>query len=272
MNAITAHLETVFDSYPQTPRLLEAKAELRTMMEDAYAELIASGASPSEAAGRVITDFGDLDELAPTLGLAAAKGGQPVGTLDDVAQGARPPATLGEAERFADAARRTRLHLGGALAAFVASPIPLLLLIAGADARALSVSVEVAIGLGLLALLLVTVVGAILLIRRSGRLAPFARLRQGRFARNAAVERWADELATAHDRRRVAALTTAVALWIASPAPLLIAALAEPSPTQGVWIAAGAAFALLAAAVGLLIQSSASWARSVAETLHGGGR
>ena len=36
MNTIIAYLETMFGTYPQTPKLLEAKAELRTMMDDAY--------------------------------------------------------------------------------------------------------------------------------------------------------------------------------------------------------------------------------------------
>ncbi|MCR2816634.1 permease prefix domain 1-containing protein [Microbacterium jiangjiandongii] len=70
MNAMTAHLEAVFDAYPQTTRVLEAKAELQAMMDDAYESLIATGVTPSDAAGRVISEFGNLDDVAPTLGLA----------------------------------------------------------------------------------------------------------------------------------------------------------------------------------------------------------
>ena len=71
MNVIIAYLETMFSPYPQTPRLLEAKSELQAMMEDAYNGLIASGSSHNEAVGQVITDFGNLDELAPVLGISA---------------------------------------------------------------------------------------------------------------------------------------------------------------------------------------------------------
>ena len=70
MNAIHAYLETMFSPYPQTPRMLEAKTELQAMMEDAYQGFVAKGASHNEAVGRVITDFGNLDELAPVLGIA----------------------------------------------------------------------------------------------------------------------------------------------------------------------------------------------------------
>lgn len=71
MNAVTAHLEAVFDSYPQTPAILDAKAELHTMMQDAYDGLVATGMTPNDASAKVIFEFGDLDELAPTLGVVS---------------------------------------------------------------------------------------------------------------------------------------------------------------------------------------------------------
>ena len=82
MNAIHAYLETMFSPYPQTPRMLEAKTELQAMMEDAYQGFVAKGASHNEAVGRVITDFGNLDELAPVLGIT--------GEIAGVARSKRP--------------------------------------------------------------------------------------------------------------------------------------------------------------------------------------
>ena len=67
---IDTFLDAMFAPYPSTPRLLEAKGELRAMMEDAYADAIASGMTHNEAVGRVITDFGNLQEIAPVLGIA----------------------------------------------------------------------------------------------------------------------------------------------------------------------------------------------------------
>ena len=74
MNVIIAYLEAMFSAYPQTPRLLEAKAELQGMMEDAYTSLIGEGRSEDEAVGQVIRDFGNLDEVAPVLGIASDDG------------------------------------------------------------------------------------------------------------------------------------------------------------------------------------------------------
>ena len=69
MDAIDTFLDAMFAPYPTTPRLLEAKGELRTMMEDAYNDAINKGKTHNEAVGQVITDFGNLEELAPTLGI-----------------------------------------------------------------------------------------------------------------------------------------------------------------------------------------------------------
>ena len=71
MDTIETFLDNMFAPYPATPRLTEARSELRAMMEDAYNDAIAQGKTHNEAVGQVITDFGNLQELAPTLGIAA---------------------------------------------------------------------------------------------------------------------------------------------------------------------------------------------------------
>ena len=69
MDTIDTFLDAMFAPYPSTPRLLEAKGELRAMMEDAYADAVGRGKTHNEAVGQVITDFGNLEELAPVLGI-----------------------------------------------------------------------------------------------------------------------------------------------------------------------------------------------------------
>ena len=70
MDTIETFLDNMFAPYPATPRLIEARSELRAMMEDAYNDAIAHGKTHNEAVGQVITDFGNLHELAPVLGIA----------------------------------------------------------------------------------------------------------------------------------------------------------------------------------------------------------
>jgi len=82
MDTIETFLDNMFAPYPATPRLTEARGELRAMMEDAYNDAIAQGKTHNEAVGQVITDFGNLQELAPVLGIA-----------QDIQPGGTPQAT-----------------------------------------------------------------------------------------------------------------------------------------------------------------------------------
>lgn len=70
METIKNYLETMFASMPNTAEVRKAKAELLQMMEDKYNELISEGQSENTAVGTVISEFGNLDELAEDLGLA----------------------------------------------------------------------------------------------------------------------------------------------------------------------------------------------------------
>ena len=69
METIRNYLETMFANMPNTPEVRRAKDELLQMMEDKYNELIAEGVNENAAVGTVISEFGNLDELAEDLGL-----------------------------------------------------------------------------------------------------------------------------------------------------------------------------------------------------------
>ncbi len=72
MNAIRNYLDNMFRNLPNTEEVRRAKAELLQMMEDKYEELISEGKSENEAVGIVISEFGNLDELAESLGIQEA--------------------------------------------------------------------------------------------------------------------------------------------------------------------------------------------------------
>lgn len=69
METIRNYLETMFASLPNTVEVQKAKNELWQMMEDKYTELIGDGKTENEAVGIVISEFGNLDELAEELGI-----------------------------------------------------------------------------------------------------------------------------------------------------------------------------------------------------------
>ena len=64
METIKTYLNNLFAGYPKTNEILRAKEELLSNMEDKYNELKAEGKSENEAVGIVISEFGNIDELA----------------------------------------------------------------------------------------------------------------------------------------------------------------------------------------------------------------
>lgn len=71
METIQNYLATMFQNLPDTPEVQKAKAELLSMMEDKYTELLNEGHTENEAIGTVIAEFGNLDELAEDLGIVS---------------------------------------------------------------------------------------------------------------------------------------------------------------------------------------------------------
>ncbi len=89
METIKNYLENMFMSLPDTPEVYRAKDELLQMMEDKYTELKSEGKSENEAVGIVISEFGNLDEIASDLGIENIVCSQPqpekkLFTLDEV--------------------------------------------------------------------------------------------------------------------------------------------------------------------------------------------
>lgn len=69
MDTIRTYLDNMFAGLPGTPEVKKAKDELLQMMEDKYNELREDGVNDNEAVGRVISEFGNLEEISEELGI-----------------------------------------------------------------------------------------------------------------------------------------------------------------------------------------------------------
>ena len=69
METIKLYLENMFMNLPAGEKVDKAKRELPAMMEDKYNELKADGKTENEAVGIVISEFGNLDEIAEEHGI-----------------------------------------------------------------------------------------------------------------------------------------------------------------------------------------------------------
>lgn len=69
METIRTYLDNMFLHLPKNEKVRRAKEELLGMMEDKYHELKSEGRTENEAVGIVISEFGNLEEVAEALGI-----------------------------------------------------------------------------------------------------------------------------------------------------------------------------------------------------------
>ncbi|KXG09114.1 hypothetical protein AT864_02579 [Anoxybacillus sp. P3H1B] len=72
METILVFLDQMFASMPKTEEVLRLKQQILQGMEERYAELKQAGKSEHEAIGIVISEFGNVDELAAELGISTS--------------------------------------------------------------------------------------------------------------------------------------------------------------------------------------------------------
>ena len=281
MDTIDNFLDAMFAPYPATPRLTEARGELRAMMEDAYNDAIAHGKTHNEAVGQVITDFGNLEELAPVLGITADI--RPDDSPQNAAAGSSasaephspsfPVVTLPEAQALAQARRSTASTLARAVSTFVCAPALLIALTSLTETGWISISNNTATFIGIAFALLLVGLGVVMLVQRRAAFSSVYHLIEGRFTPDPVVTAWAARERLNHETARTRRLTIAVFLWIVSALPILATSMLDSNQDpQSDLSGVGVAISLVIIAAGLSIYLPAAWASSTYTTLtHPGG-
>ena len=139
METIKTYLENMFIHVKSTPEVERAKAELLSMMEDKYRELKNEGKSENEAIGIVISEFGNLDELAAELGIE-----------ETVAEGIESEGisvTLEEAKLYCKESAKAGVRYGIASMICVLSPILLIFMGGLQEVHGLNDGIVAAVGL-----------------------------------------------------------------------------------------------------------------------------
>lgn len=274
MNVIIAYLDTMFSTYPSSPRMQEAKAELQTMMEDAYTGHIAAGMSENEAVGKVITEFGNLDELAPVLGITAEIAPAAPGAAPAASGPVHAPLTITEAQEYADLQRASQPRLARAIALFILSPAPLIALSTLGASPSIPFSSQVGSLIGLVLLFLMVALGVTMVIKCNQTLARSGRINAGTYSRTEELQTWADALRNSTEEPRTRALQISVTLWVLAVLPILVMSLLPviSDETQSTWIGVAVAAMLALVATGMLVFLPTTWATAATDTILGGGR
>ncbi|WP_151735601.1 permease prefix domain 1-containing protein [Paenibacillus tengchongensis] len=76
MDTIMSYLNNMFAALPRTEQTFKLKQDLLAGMEEKYYELKQEGKSENEAVGIVISEFGNIEELAAELGIAPDPAGE----------------------------------------------------------------------------------------------------------------------------------------------------------------------------------------------------
>lgn len=171
MDTIKNYLEGMFARLPGSPEVIKAKKELYQMMEDKYNELIAEGKTENEAVGTVISEFGNLSELAEAIGIEAEVKQQEIKVQAEVEP--KVVVTVDEATEYlkakADSAFKRALGIGLIIMSIATSIIMSVLL---------SNNLE---GLAVLAFFAVIAVGIVFIVQSNIVLNKWSHLRSNKF-------------------------------------------------------------------------------------------
>jgi hypothetical protein len=145
MEAIKSYLNNMFTNMPSTQEVIRAKEELLQMMDDKYTELRQQGKTENEAVGAVISEFGNLEELGPQLGIAP----QVTASLDpenNIAMDSN------QVNQYLKDVRETSSRIGLGVAMCIMSALPLILLTGFSSRIGIQENLAAAIGIGVLLL------------------------------------------------------------------------------------------------------------------------
>lgn len=163
METIKNYLETMFSPLPNNDKVLRAKDELLSMMEDKYNALVEEGLSPEEAVAKVIAEFGSLNEIAADLGIEDA--------VSQTSNIHRRSVSLDEAKDFLIEHDRSAKKKAIAIGMFIVAFVPLIILSGAAEYNDYSThTTEILETIGVSIMFLTIAIGVGTLIVENGKM------------------------------------------------------------------------------------------------------
>jgi len=218
MEIIKSYLENMFIHLPHTPEVSRAKEELLAMMEDKYNELKGEGRTENEAIGIVISEFGNLEELAESLGISSyLRAG---GTSEDTRI-----IRLEEARSYIELSIKSAHKIAIATMLCIWSPILLILLTGISQIRGAYMSETVAVSVGLTFLLVLVAIAVALFITNGMALNGYEYLKKEPFRLESATDAYLREQKNLFQPSFIRSITLGVILCILGVIPLLVLAI-----------------------------------------------
>lgn len=143
MDAIRSYLDNMFAHLPRTEELKRAKEELLQMMEDKYTQLKAEGRTENEAVGQVISEFGNLEEVAEQLGISQQV--SQVNTKDQIIAMNKV-----EVDQYLTETHEATKKIASGVMLIICAVIPLLIFVTLAGANVIEAKIATALGIATL--------------------------------------------------------------------------------------------------------------------------
>lgn len=225
MDTILAYLDNMFVNFPQTPQVQRAKEDLAEMMEDKYNELIAEGKKENEAIGIVISEFGNIQELADEIGLGSAQEYEQKHEKED-AQEHEDMIYLSnaEADEYLYAVKQSAGRISMGILLCICSPI-LIILLSGIQAEGIApISDGIVGGIGVSVILIMVSCAAALFIRAGMKLDTFEYLKKERFVIEEGFAQTVYQMRESRKGIFTTKITAGVIMCIVSVIPVIVSA------------------------------------------------
>ena len=213
METIRTYLENMFANLPNTPKVKKAKDELWQMMEDKYNELIADGMSDNAAVGTVISEFGNLDEIADELGIE--------GIVEAADKNERREISLDEVKEFLTAANKQAWQIAIGVALCIMSMVAPIVAdavdISGINGK--SAWVDLGEGISMSVMFVLIAIGVILFIYSSLTMKKWSFIEKEACSMSVATTDYVKESETAFTPKYALMMSIGVALCIISFVP-----------------------------------------------------
>ncbi len=214
MDTILNYLDNMFLNLPRTAGVMRAKAELAAMMEDKYQELLSEGKSDNEAVGIVISEFGNLSELAEELGIDEAYG-------DEQLELKTKRISDTEANQYLELNQRASKGFGVGTMLCIFSPV-ILMVLAGLKEGGYAVSDAVLVCGGVIPLLCIIAVAVGFFIYYGTRIEKYEYMKKQTISISPEVEKYVRSRWNEVERLFLVKLIVGVIMCILSVIPLLI--------------------------------------------------
>lgn len=214
MDIIKNYLETMFMNLPNSKEVERAKEELLSMMEDKYNELKAEGRTENEAIGVVISEFGNLDELAAELGIDRF-----VKRKEEVVPDGRY-IKFKEVKDFIHTTVQCSRQIGAGVMLCICSPIVLILL-SGITEEAGGVGENILSAIGVVTLLIMVAIAVGIFIYSGMRMENYNYLKKEKFYLENSTQEFVKGEKEKFQMRFTRSICTGVILCVLSVVPVI---------------------------------------------------